>query len=70
MNKKLITLSEHNSINRLTYNLDSSPQPNGIACPDCGEELLDSNPMETLASNPPQKNTKCSSCDYTGYRIC
>jgi len=48
---------------------DSSPQPNGIACPNCSEELMDSNPMVTLTSHPAQKNVHCSSCDYVGYRI-
>ena len=48
-----------------------SPVFNGIACPKCGEELLDTKPNETLTSIPPKKNVGCSSeeCDYMGYRI-
>ena len=42
---------------------------NGIACPKCGEELLDSWPMITLSSIPPQKDIHCPECDYSGYRI-
>lgn len=44
------------------------PQKNGIACPECGEELWDSNPMVTLTSHPAQKNTHCD-CGWSGYRI-
>jgi C4-type Zn-finger protein len=51
--------------------MNPKPIPNGIACPKCGEELLDTQPNVTLTSMPPQKNVGCSSekCDYTGYRI-
>lgn len=72
--KKLISLDSHNNFartkNRALQN--NNPVLNGIACPKCGEELYDSNPMETFTSNPPQKRTKCSNeeCDYNGYRIC
>lgn len=70
--KKLKTLEENNSfvfsVSRDTF----SPRLNGIACPKCGSELLDSQPCVTLASYPPQKNINCSSdeCDYVGYRFC
>ena len=69
--EKLKTLKEHNEKRRndhLSLN-DNSPQPNGIACPDCDAELLDSEPMMTLLSNPPKKNVHCDSCKYIGYRI-
>ena len=46
----------------------SGPKHNEIACPICGAELYDTNPMTTLASNPPQKNVHCD-CGYTGYRV-
>jgi DNA-directed RNA polymerase subunit RPC12/RpoP len=48
---------------------DNSPRLNGIACPKCGEEMFDSNPMATLTSMPAKKNVHCSKCDYVGYRI-
>ena len=48
---------------------DPSPRPNGIACPTCCNELLDSEPTMTLASNPPQKSIHCPSCGYRGHRI-
>jgi hypothetical protein len=71
MNKKLKTLDEHNSERGgFHWRLNSNePQLNGIACPKCGEELYDSNPMMTLSSMPPQKNVHCSKCGYNGYRI-
>lgn len=68
--KKLKTLEEHNKHHSPLYSFDlSKPIKNGIACPKCGEELIDSNPMAVLCSNPPKKNIKCESCDYSGYRI-
>jgi hypothetical protein len=73
MAKKLKTLQEHNTMNTTFHRglLPQSPVLNGIACPKCGEELLDTQPNVTLSSMPPQKNVGCSSdkCDYTGYRI-
>lgn len=48
---------------------DPGPRPNGIACPECGHELLDSQPLITFTSNPPQKNIHCPECDYIGFRI-
>jgi ribosomal protein S27AE len=71
MSKKLKDLNEHNaqaSGMQWAMNDDSSVL-NGIACPKCGEEMYDSNPMVTLTSMPAQKNVHCSKCDYVGYRI-
>lgn len=71
MKKKLKRLDEHNAHARqMQYSLvDNSPRLNGIACPECGEELYDSAPMITLTSFPAQKNVHCSKCDYVGYRV-
>lgn len=64
------TLMEHNAERDQAWiNMnDSSPRPNGIACPECGKELMDSNPFVTLTSAPPQKNVHCPACGYVGYR--
>ncbi len=43
---------------------------NGIECPKCGEELIDSNPETTLMSYPPQKEIQCLKCDFKGTRYC
>ena len=71
MSKKLKDLNEHNAqANSMLWAMnDNSPRLNGFACPECGEELFDSNPMVTLTSIPAQKNVHCSKCDYVGYRI-
>lgn len=71
MSKKLKSLDEYNTQqNKVHWQINSNePQLNGIACPKCGEELYDSNPMMTLTSMPPKKNVHCSKCDYVGYRI-
>ena len=71
LKKKLKSLLEHNgeASNRQWALNDPSPRLNGIACPKCGEELYDSNPMSILTSMPAQKNVHCSKCDYVGYRI-
>ena len=45
------------------------PRPNGIACPMCMHELMDSDPSMMLTSSPPQKNVHCPACGYAGYRV-
>ena len=41
---------------------------NGIACPNCGAELFDTNAFQPLLSWPPQYRIHCESCDYQGTR--
>jgi predicted RNA-binding Zn-ribbon protein involved in translation (DUF1610 family) len=43
---------------------------NGIACPTCGKELVDSCPDAYLMSSPLRKNIHCpeDGCGYTGLR--
>ena len=65
----LKSLAEHNANRRKAHEPDNGPVKNGIACPKCGAELMDSDPAMLLTSNPPQKRTHCSECDYTGYRV-
>lgn len=68
----MITLAKHQA-NRAEMFLAQGdvnrPRPNGIACPNCAKELMDSNPACVLTSNPPQKNTHCPACGYRGYRF-
>jgi hypothetical protein len=71
MEKNLKSLDEYNG-ERVQYHfnlMSEQPRLNGIACPKCGEELVDTNPMVTLTSYPPQKNVNCLKCEYIGYRI-
>ena len=71
MEKKLKTLNEHDSERLgLYYGLyENTPKPNGIGCPQCGEELVDSMPNITLTSLPPKKDIHCPYCDFRGYRL-
>jgi len=66
----LTSLDEHNSNAWSTQvNMYSNePRPNGIACPKCGNELMDTNPMMTLTSHPAKKDVHCPKCEYKGYR--
>ncbi len=43
-------------------------KPNGIACPQCGKELVDTDPHIELMSHPPQKQVLCVACHWTGTR--
>ena len=52
-----------------TFYPNNNPQPNGIKCPKCGEELMDTYPNMILTSDPPQKNVHCPKCDHKGYRF-
>jgi predicted RNA-binding Zn-ribbon protein involved in translation (DUF1610 family) len=61
----LISLEEHN---RKAWTLTTGPVKNGIACPDCGSELMDSNPSICLTSHPPQWAIHCPECGYAGTR--
>ena len=71
MKKQLKSLDEHNANAWSTHSamFSDAPSPNGIACPECGEELMDTNPMITLTSLPARKSVHCPSCDYSGTRI-
>jgi hypothetical protein len=70
-NSGLVSLDEHNSNAWSTQTrwFSNEPIPNGIACPKCGNELMDTNPMMTLTSYPAQKDVHCPKCEYKGYRI-
>ena len=65
MTKKLISLEEHNK--RATQPNETGG--NGIACPNCGSELFDSNNSIVLTSYPLQYGIFCKQCDYKGTRL-
>ncbi len=67
--KKLKSLEQHNAIS-YSYFIQATTYPklNGIACPKCGGELMDSNNC-LLPSYPAQKNVNCSKCDYRGFAL-
>lgn len=60
---------ERRALHRVMSDNLSPARPNGIACPKCGKELMDSDPSITLTSCPPQKNIHCKGCGYKGYRV-
>jgi hypothetical protein len=62
MTKNLISLEEHNK-RAMQINETGG---NGIACPNCGNELFDSDGI--LLSSPPQYLTFCRNCNYKGSR--
>lgn len=66
--KRLISLKEHDNAVFNRKKKARQPHPNGIACPKCGEELLDRNDGMILTSSPPQMYILCSKCDYAGTR--
>ena len=69
----LQSLESFNVERRKVYDSDwprpSTSKSNGLACPKCGTELVDSSPNTVLTSNPPQKNVHCPTCEWKGYRI-
>ena len=66
----MISLDDYNAIQRKKYdNIRPAGYYNGIECPLCGEELIDSNPHYIMATDPPRKNIKCLSCNFAGSRI-
>ena len=53
----------------INLTLDKLEKLSKTDCPECGEELMDSNPNMTLTSYPAKKSIHCSKCTYQGYRI-
>lgn len=68
----LKTLAENNAAARASRFYSpgkEAPRLNGVACPECGAELFDTEPSIVLLSYPPKKSIHCSACGYTGYRM-
>jgi hypothetical protein len=57
---------EFDSRERFVFNIE--PRKNGIACPECGKELFDTDPGSILTSEPPQSAIHCK-CGFYGYRF-
>jgi hypothetical protein len=68
---RLKSLNDHNKERHDLFFMltGSQPTPNGIACPNCGEELLDSYPMSILTVCPPQKLVHCEKCGLHSTRL-
>ena len=67
MSKGLISLGEHDRRRREAYEVAKSHR-NGIACPECGKEMIDTDPYIVLPTDPPQKRIGCE-CGFSGYRL-
>ena len=69
----LKNLDEFNAERLREYAELRKPRPNGIACPECGAELMDSRPNDppTLSrfDRLPMRTVGCSACDYYGQRV-
>ncbi len=64
----LKTLDEYNEETWSNFiDMNTYPQPNGIACPKCGKEMMDMDCM-ILCSYPAKRNVGCE-CGYRDYRI-
>jgi len=66
--KKLKTITQHNEERREFY-MPTKPVYNGIACDECGSELIDSRPHVQKLSSIPQKDVHCSNCGWKGIVI-
>ncbi len=62
--RKLVPLDEYNQRIR---NRPSNSHT-GIECPNCGEELQDTNPGVYMLSSPMQSDVKCFGCGFTSRR--
>ena len=62
----LKTVEEHNREARERYRAANEPKPTGIACSECGAEMLDHGGAQML-SIPPQKMVSCPKC---GCAVC
>ena len=68
MPKKLKTLGEANHDAFLRSREATGPRPNGISCPQCKTELMDTDPAVILTSNPAQTKIHCPKCSFRNYR--
>lgn len=69
MDRKLIPLDEYNKSKNDEYLLSiNSFIQTGLACPQCGKELMEFCNAPILMSYPPRKNVHCE-CGFKGTRI-
>ena len=72
MSRDLVSLKEHNEsiISMYEESCVGIPFPNGIKCPDCEAELLDSSRLITfLEMGNPYTRIQCNECGFLGQRI-
>lgn len=65
----MLSLDDFNRERSKQYEGQGNPQLNGIACPNCGKELWDSDPGIQFPTYPPQTAVYCRACEYCGMRV-
>jgi len=63
---KLKSLEEYEQEKWKEIYSQSKNNGTGIACPQCGDELIESMPVTLLCSDPPRKSVKCEVCNFNG----
>ena len=61
---KLKTIEEYNQEKTQLRNFQINPGT-GVQCPQCGEELVESNPNHILLTYPARKAVHCPTCKYS-----
>lgn len=73
--KTLRALAEVNESQRARWAQLNTPQPNGVACPQCGHECTEiANPAVGYVkaeskTDPPHWKMSCPSCHWEGLRV-
>jgi hypothetical protein len=68
MTKHLKSLRHFNAGKAANEHGWNVPRRNGIACPECKDELWDTEPDCTIETSPAQKKVNCRGCGYKGFR--
>jgi DNA-directed RNA polymerase subunit RPC12/RpoP len=63
---ELKSLEQHDQERRQWWMDRDMRNRNGLECPKCKRELVDSNPNVVLTSNPPKKHVHCPHCTFQG----
>lgn len=70
--KPLQSLEAYDAEKRARWAQLNIPQPNGIACPQCGSECQETalGPgLKAVDTQPPKWPIACSRCSWRGYRV-
>lgn len=69
----LQSLEDFNHAQYARWERQQAVSPNGIACPECGKECVESASHLSLVENsngPAKWKMRCSACAWTGTRYC
>ena len=67
--KELKDFHDHNETRHREYMSHFINLGTGIACPQCGDELQDTNPSTVTCSIPPQKAVHCNTCKFQSFIV-